>query len=118
MSDLDDLADAVAGKQKKPVSNLTPPPGIAVPGPMNPPPIYYPPPPFGYWPQPVVTEKTSKVWKAQMLGGIALIGFGLLLMMGSCVGGNGYSLGVSVLLTLGGFVWFLVGVLGGWWNHG
>lgn len=65
---------------------------------------------------PRVIEQTAKKWKGMML-----IGF-LIGCLGACIlvsaGDNQGAAGSGGLLAISGFVLFLFGKLGGWWNHG
>jgi hypothetical protein len=74
----------------------------------------------------VLTEKTSKRWKRQMLMAAGCTAFGVILTcsgafsgvyIGSRPGGiSGGELGV--LMTFGGLVWLLVARIRAWWEHG
>ena len=91
-------------------------------------PTYYPPASYGGR-RAVTIERTSKVWKAQMVLAAlcAILGVALASaaanMPGSgiaSVGGMGTRsiMGVGVLMVIAGVAWFIVARIGAWWNHG
>lgn len=64
----------------------------------------------GPWPAVQTIERTSKVWKGQMLLSAGLVGIGVV----GCVSGEP----MFGILTMVGLVWFVVARVMAWWHHG
>ncbi len=70
---------------------------------------------------PILTERTSKKWKGIMLAGVICSLGGFASCSGYLVAGTEDTAIVGALGMLAvpaGIVLFLVGLIGGWWNHG
>jgi hypothetical protein len=74
-----------------------------------------------------LVEKTSKVWKAQMLASGLVMIVGAVVAFGACAGQprNAHqSIELSLVAAAGtfisllGFVWYVIARIGAWWFHG
>jgi hypothetical protein len=67
---------------------------------------------------PTVIEATSKGWKSvQLFGALGCI-FGVILGIAMSAAQSPGGVGFAVLLGIIGFIAFIVGRIGAWWDHG
>ncbi|NUN94545.1 MAG: zinc-ribbon domain-containing protein [Candidatus Omnitrophica bacterium] len=74
--------------------------------------------PLDLKPEVTPIELTGKKWKLFQAWGCGLICLALIVGIPMAASGESAGEGLAILGTLLGFLFFLVGRLGGWWHHG